>query len=269
MYSTERIPRYDEYPERDVDASNRDAERTSPNKVHRLRPDGPYRPSGPKSTQVANKRQSIPRRLIRVLGRFSVAVLIGIGATLAWQSYGGEMIRAWAPSLGWLVPASPSAELQALLKPVAIDLAIMKRSVEQLASNQDQTRPQARSDDAGLHGTAGSRAGHQAEYFSVGPACTEGGPCSASQTPTIPSAVSGHFKRYDKEVGFVDVVLIAAEGGACRDYQLASRSYSQRDGCRRVHTCYGADHRNHCAPITVPGGYAVIAAANGKPILVE
>jgi uncharacterized iron-regulated membrane protein len=138
MYSTERIPRYDEYPERDVDASNRDAERTSPNKVHRLRPDGPYRPSSPKSTQVANKRQSIPRRLIRVLGRFSVAVLIGIGATLAWQSYGGEMIRAWAPSLGWLVPASPSAELQALLKPVAIDLAIMKRSVEQLASNQDQ-----------------------------------------------------------------------------------------------------------------------------------
>jgi hypothetical protein len=28
--------------------------------------------------------------------------------------------------------------LQALLKPVALDLAIMKRSVEQLASNQDQ-----------------------------------------------------------------------------------------------------------------------------------
>jgi septation ring formation regulator EzrA len=28
--------------------------------------------------------------------------------------------------------------LQALLKPVALDLAIMKRSLEQLASNQDQ-----------------------------------------------------------------------------------------------------------------------------------
>ena len=48
------------------------------------------------------------------------------------------MIRAWAPSLGWLLPASPSAELQAQLKPVAVDLAIMERSVEQLASNQDQ-----------------------------------------------------------------------------------------------------------------------------------
>ena len=48
------------------------------------------------------------------------------------------MVRAWAPSLGWLLPATPSAELQALVKPVALDLAIMKRSVEQLASNQDQ-----------------------------------------------------------------------------------------------------------------------------------
>jgi len=46
------------------------------------------------------------------------------------------MVRAWAPSLGWLLPASPSAELQAQLKPVALDLAIMRRSVEQLAEDQ-------------------------------------------------------------------------------------------------------------------------------------
>jgi vacuolar-type H+-ATPase subunit D/Vma8 len=37
-----------------------------------------------------------------------------------------------------LSPASPSAELQAQVKPVALDLAILRRSVEQLASNQDQ-----------------------------------------------------------------------------------------------------------------------------------
>jgi hypothetical protein len=48
------------------------------------------------------------------------------------------MVRAWAPSLVWLLPISPSEEMQALLKPMALDLAIMKRSVEQLASNQDQ-----------------------------------------------------------------------------------------------------------------------------------
>jgi hypothetical protein len=138
MYSTKSSPLSDEYAERDVDASDPDAERTSPNKVHRLRPGRPYRSSGLKNTPLASDRPSITRRIIRAVGRFSVAALIGVGATLAWQSYGGEMIRAWAPSLGWLLPASPLAELQAQIKPVSIDLALMKRSVEQLASNQDQ-----------------------------------------------------------------------------------------------------------------------------------
>jgi len=35
-------------------------------------------------------------------------------------------------------PAVTSAELQEKLKPVALDVAIVRRSVEQLASNQDQ-----------------------------------------------------------------------------------------------------------------------------------
>ena len=134
MHSTESLPLNAEYSERDID--DVDIERT--NKVHRLRPGRPYRASGPKNAQFRSDRPSIIRRIIRALGRFSVAVLIGVGATLAWLSYGGEMVRAWAPSLSWLVPTSPSAELQALLKPVALDLAIMKRSLEQLASNQDQ-----------------------------------------------------------------------------------------------------------------------------------
>lgn len=120
--------------EDDVDA----AERTSSNQVHRLRSGAFPRTSGFKRSQVVRGRPSIARRIIRAVGRFSVVALIGVGATLAWQAYGGEMIRTWAPSLGWLSPTSPSAELQALLKPVAVDLAIMRRSVEQLAANQDQ-----------------------------------------------------------------------------------------------------------------------------------
>jgi len=77
--------------------------------------------------------------------------LIGVGATLAWQSYGGEAVRTWAPSLSWLLPASttePPApavtstelqqQLQQQLKPMAIDLALVRRSEEQLAANQDQ-----------------------------------------------------------------------------------------------------------------------------------
>ena len=138
MY-TESPPLNGAYPEHDVDA----AERTSPNKVHRLSRNAFPRSQGFKNTQVASDRPSITRRIIRALGRFSVAVLIGVGATLAWQSYGSEMVRAWAPSLDWLAPTSPSAELQAQLKPVALDLAIMKRSIEQLVGSQDQlTRKQ-------------------------------------------------------------------------------------------------------------------------------
>jgi hypothetical protein len=127
MYSAESPPIHDEYPERDVDADQ----------VH-WRSGTSRRASGFEKYQFPTDRLSNSRRLTRSLARLSLAVLIGVGATLAWQSYGGEMVRTWAPSLGWWVPASPSAELQALLKPVAVDLVIMKRSVEQLASNQDQ-----------------------------------------------------------------------------------------------------------------------------------
>jgi hypothetical protein len=133
MY-TESPPLNGDYPDHNVDT----AERVSPNRVHRLRPSAVPRSSGFKNTRVASDRPSITRRIIRALGRFSIVLLIGVGGTLAWQSYGGEIVRTWAPSLGWLLPTSPSEELQALLKPVALDLAIMKRSVEQLASNQDQ-----------------------------------------------------------------------------------------------------------------------------------
>jgi len=132
----------DACPGHDVDT----VERTPANRVYRPRSGAFPRSTGLKNTQVASDRPSIPRRRIRTLGRFSVAVLIGVGAatligvgaTLTWQSYGGEMIRAWAPSLGWLLPASPSAELQAQPKPVAVDLAVKERRVEQVASNQDQ-----------------------------------------------------------------------------------------------------------------------------------
>jgi uncharacterized iron-regulated membrane protein len=137
MHSTESPPRHDEYPERSAEAS-------SSNRVYRLRPGTAYRPSGSTNAQFRSDRPSISRRLTRKLARFFLAVLIGVGGTLAWQYYGGEMVRAWAPSLGWLLPASPpgpavtSTELQQQLKPMAIDLALVRRSEEQLAANQDQ-----------------------------------------------------------------------------------------------------------------------------------
>src|SRR5215469_5083038 len=51
---------------------------------------------------LASGRPSIGRRIFRTLTRFSIAVLIGVGATLGWQSYGDamkEMLVARAPTL--------------------------------------------------------------------------------------------------------------------------------------------------------------------------
>jgi len=133
MFPTESPPLNHVLPELDFDG-----EHAPSNGGGRLKPGRPYRSSGFKNAQFRSERPSIGRRLTRSLVRFILPVFIGVGGTLAWQYYGGEMLRAWAPSLGWLAPTSPSAELQAQLKPVALDLAIMKRSVEQLANNQDQ-----------------------------------------------------------------------------------------------------------------------------------
>ncbi len=48
------------------------------------------RPSGFKDDQVASGRSSIGRRMFGTLARFFIVVLIGVGATLAWQSYGDQ-----------------------------------------------------------------------------------------------------------------------------------------------------------------------------------
>ena len=42
-----------------------------------------YRPSGLNDDQIASHRPSIGRRTFRTLTRFSITILIGIGATLA------------------------------------------------------------------------------------------------------------------------------------------------------------------------------------------
>ena len=118
--------------------------------------DGPLRWLGPgeshrssnfQSDQFASERPSIGRRISRTLARFFFAVLIGVGTTLAWQSYrkeAKEVVTTWVPSLGWLLPVSAtmmsgstetSPELGQQLKPIALDLALIRRSVEQLAAD--------------------------------------------------------------------------------------------------------------------------------------
>jgi len=114
-------------------------------------------PTPPTSNIQKSEKRSIGRRMSRALARFSVVFLIGIGATLAWQSYSDEameIVRTEVPSLAWLLPVStakpppdgqasaaavvPSSELVQQLKPMAVDLAIVRRSVEQLATTVEQ-----------------------------------------------------------------------------------------------------------------------------------
>jgi hypothetical protein len=134
--STPLVPD-DQYHERDFAPRDLDAERD----LQRMR-----RPQ----RQNAMKKLSVANRMLRSVSRFFAAVLIGVGLTLAGQSYSdqlNEMITGWAPSLAWLLPAqnpkktaeaAVSSEVAQQIKLIAVDLAIVRRSVGQLAANQDQ-----------------------------------------------------------------------------------------------------------------------------------
>ncbi len=98
--------------------------------------------------QLTSGRPSIGRRIFRALTRFSIAVLIGVGATLGWQSDAAkEMLVARVPTLAWVLPvsttkspvvAATSTDPMQQLAPLASNLDVVRRSVEQLAAKQEQ-----------------------------------------------------------------------------------------------------------------------------------
>jgi hypothetical protein len=130
----------------------RDSDTRSEQRVggRRMRPssDSPHYRFG--EGPVASARPSLGRRLFRSLTRFSIAVLIGVGATLGWQSYGNEareMLVAQAPVLEMLLPAPTTrspvvaaaySDPARQLAPMASTLDAVRRSVEQLAAKQEQ-----------------------------------------------------------------------------------------------------------------------------------
>ena len=161
MQPSQSRPPNSQYREREIAACDSDAESVSPNqRINAGRKEPEYyvksppvapptygRYSGFENYQFVG-RPSISKRVLRAVARFSLAVLVGVGATLGWQSYGdkaGAVVRAWAPSLSWLLPVSATGspvatlpELVERLKPMSLDLAIVRRSLEQLAANQNQ-----------------------------------------------------------------------------------------------------------------------------------
>ena len=100
--------------------------------------------------QPASGRPSIGKRMFRTLVRFSIAVLIGVGGTLGWQSYGDEareMLVAQAPALDLLLPvsttkspvmAATSTDTTRQFTPLASTIDAVRRSVERLAARQEQ-----------------------------------------------------------------------------------------------------------------------------------
>jgi hypothetical protein len=104
----------------------------------------------PTYRRVAIGKPPVAERMTRSVARFCAAVLIGVGLTLAGQSYGEdakEMARSWAPSLAWLLPATNinkpaettiSPELVQQMKLIAVDVAIVRRNLGQIVANQEQ-----------------------------------------------------------------------------------------------------------------------------------
>jgi len=100
--------------------------------------------------QPTSGRPSIGKRMFRSLVRFSIAVLVGVGGTLGWQSYGDEareMLVAQAPALDLLLPvsttkspvmAATSTDTTRQFTPLASTIDAVRRSVERLAARQEQ-----------------------------------------------------------------------------------------------------------------------------------
>src|SRR5260370_4507121 len=106
------------------------------------------RSSSLKHDQVASDRPPLGRRIFSTLTRFFIAVLIGVGGTLAWQSYGDaarEVVIVRAPTLAWLLSvsttkppavAATSADPMLRLPPLASNMYHARLSLEELYAEQ-------------------------------------------------------------------------------------------------------------------------------------
>lgn len=111
--------------------------------------------SGP-SVEPAITRPSLAKRALRGLARLLIVFSVGVGTTLAWQSYGDAaralMAKSW-PQLGLLVPqtvpvsptppeAVPPVSATSSDQQLALGLAVVRESLDrltaQLAAGQQQ-----------------------------------------------------------------------------------------------------------------------------------
>ena len=122
---------------------------------------GAARPTGDgmnqSSRDAAIIRPSLGRRALRRLARFLIVFCVGVGTTLAWQSY-GDAVRAIiansSPQLAWLAPqaapvvptatdvVAPADAASSDVQQLAFGLAAVRQSIDllaaQLAAGQQQ-----------------------------------------------------------------------------------------------------------------------------------
>jgi hypothetical protein len=127
-----------------------DSEHAPSHGEDRQKPGKPYRSSGNdfqfRSDPFRSRKLPMRKRIARSVALFLFAVLVGVGGTLASQSYRYELVQLFPP-FGWFspdvtmtapVPAVTVSDLQDQLKPLAVDLGLVRRSIEQLTFNLDQ-----------------------------------------------------------------------------------------------------------------------------------
>jgi hypothetical protein len=95
------------------------------------------------------RRPSIGTRILKSLARFFAAVLIGIGLTLAWQSYGEQakqFTTTLAPSLAWLLPAEnvKTAPEVATSSDLMQQMKLIRRRCRDRAAQSGATRRRSR-----------------------------------------------------------------------------------------------------------------------------
>jgi hypothetical protein len=134
-------------------------------------------PVGVTEAPRPRQRRSLGRRALRAFLRFGITLGIGVGGTLAWQAYGDDarqlMASAYPEQLGWIAPqaataattapapqsapaapasdapATPSVDQQQL-KVLSLNLAAVRQSVEQLATQVATGQQQMSSEIARL-----------------------------------------------------------------------------------------------------------------------